>query len=269
LKLLEELVMWMNRLQGKVALITGSGSGIGRATGVLFSKEGAKVVVNDIDQKGGQETVRLIQQGGGDAAFFVADVTKLKEVEALVDGIIAKYGRIDILHNNVGGWQREMRDTVVDNTEQEWDRLINLNLRGVFLVSKLVIPHMIKTGGGSIINTVTTNAYMNYQNCEAYGTAKGGLKELTRAMCLDYAKFNIRVNGLVPGETRTPQWEATIKTAPDPKAAEQFLLTKIPMGRLASPEDIALGALFLASEDARYVNGHVLFVDGGLTAGFY
>jgi len=252
-----------------VGLITGSGSGIGRATAQLFSKEGAKIAVNDVDQKGGQETVRLIQQNGGEAAFFAADVTKLKDVEAMVNAIVAKYGKVDILHNNVGGWQREMKDNVIDDSEQEWDRLINLNLRGTFLVSKRVIPIMIKSGAGSIINTVTTNAYMNYQNCEAYGTAKGGLRELTRAMCLDYAKFNIRVNGLVPGETRTPQWEATIKAAPDPKAAEQFLLTKIPMGRLASADDIALGALFLASDDARYVNGHILFVDGGLTAGFY
>ena len=259
----------MNRLQGKVALITGSGSGIGRATALLFAKEGAKVAVNDIDQKGGQETVTMIRQAGGEASFYAADVTKLKEVEAMVTEILAKYKKIDILHNNVGGWQREMNDTVVDNTEQEWDRLMNFNLRGTFLVSKFVIPHMEKTGGGSIINTVTTNAYMNYRGCETYGTAKGGLRELTRSMCLDYAKFNIRVNGLVPGETRTPQWEATISTAPDPKAAEQFLLTKIPMGRVANPEDIALGALFLASDDARYVNGHILFVDGGLTAGFY
>jgi len=259
----------MNRLLGKVALITGSGSGIGRATALLFAKEGAKVAVNDVDQKGGQETVRLIQQAGGEASFYAADVTKLKEVEIMVREILAKYNKIDILHNNVGGWQREMNDTVVDNTEEEWDRLINLNLRGTFLVSKLVIPQMIKAGGGSIINTVTTNAYMNYQRSETYGAAKGGLKELTRAMCLDYARFNIRVNGLVPGETRTPQWEATINAAPDPKAVEQFLLTKIPMGRLASADDIALGALFLASEDSRYVNGHILFVDGGLTAGFY
>jgi NAD(P)-dependent dehydrogenase (short-subunit alcohol dehydrogenase family) len=259
----------LNRLQGKVALITGSGSGIGRATALLFAKEGAKVVVNDVDQKGGQETVKLIQQAGGEATFYAADVTKFKEVESMIAEILAKYKKIDILHNNVGGWQREMHDTVVDNTEQEWDRLINLNLRGTFLVSKLVIPHMIRIGGGSIINTVTTNAYMNYQRSEAYATAKGGLRELTRSMCLDYAKFNIRVNGLVPGETRTPQWEATINSAPDPKAVEQFLLTKIPMGRLANSEDIALGALFLASDDARYVNGHILFVDGGLTAGFY
>jgi len=259
----------MNRLQGKVALITGSGSGIGRATALLFAKEGAKVAVNDIDQKGGPETVKLIQQAGGEASFYPADVTKIREVEDMVEKVLAKYGKVDILHNNVGGWQRELKDTVVNNSEQEWDRLINFNLRGTFLVSKLIIPHMIKNGGGSIINTVTTNAYMNYRGCEAYGTAKGGLKELTRSMCLDYAQHNIRVNGLVPGETRTPQWEATINAAPDPKAVEEFLLTKIPMGRVAIPEDIALGALFLASDDSRYVNGHILFVDGGLTAGFY
>jgi NAD(P)-dependent dehydrogenase (short-subunit alcohol dehydrogenase family) len=259
----------LNRLQGKVALITGSGSGIGRATALLFAKEGAKIAVNDVDQIGGQETVKMIQQAGGEASFYPADVTKLKEVEDMINKVLANYKKIDILHNNVGGWQRELKDTVVDNSEQEWDRLINLNLRGTFLVSKLVVPQMIKNRGGSIINTVTTNAYMNYRGCQAYGTAKGGLRELTRSMCLDYAQYNIRVNGLVPGETRTPQWEATINTAPDPKATEQFLLTKIPMGRVANPDDIALGALFLASDDARYVNGHILFVDGGLTAGFY
>ena len=259
----------MGRLEGKVALITGSGSGIGRATAILFVKEGAKVAVNDVSEKGGQETVQFIRACGGDATFFKANVTNALEVKSMVDQIIKKYGKIDILHNNVGGWQRELKDTVSEDSEQEWDRLINLNLRGAFLVSKFVIPHMMRNGGGSIINTVTTNAYMNYRGCEAYGTAKGGLRELTRSMCLDYAQFNIRVNGLVPGETRTPQWEATISAAPDPKAAEQFLLTKIPAGRVANPEDIALGALFLASDDARYVNGHILFVDGGLTAGFY
>ena len=259
----------MRRLKDKVALITGAGSGIGRATAILFAREGARVAVNDINERGGQETVRLIREARGEAAFFRADVTKGVEVRSMVEKIIMKYGRIDILHNNVGGWQRELQDTVTQNSEEEWDRLIALNLRGTFLCSKGVIPHMIENGGGSIINTITTNAYMNYVGCEAYASAKGAVRELTRSMCLDYAKYNIRVNGLVPGETRTPQWEATFESMPDPEEARNSLLKKIPMGRFAQPEDIALGALFLASEDARYVNGHILFVDGGLTAGFY
>ena len=207
----------MERLQGKVALVTGSGSGIGRATTLLFAKEGAKVAVNDVSEKGGEETVELVRSAGGDAIFFKADATKAEDVKSMVDEVIKRYGKIDILHNNVGGWQRENQDTVTQDSEEEWNRLIELNLKSAFLVSKHVIPYMIKNGGGSIINTITTNAYMNYPGNEAYGASKGGLRELTRAMCLDYAKHNIRVNGLVPGETRTPQWQATIDTLPNGK----------------------------------------------------
>lgn len=236
---------------------------------MLFASEGARVAINDIDEKGGQDTVRHIQAAGHEAAaFFKADVTNTIEVKSMVDRVLKRYGHIDILHNNVGGWQRELSDTVTEDSEEEWDRLIDLNLRTTFLVSKEVIPHMIRNGGGSIINTITTNAYMNYAGCEAYGAAKGAVRELTRSMCLDYAKYNIRVNGLVPGETRTPQWEASVNSLANPKEVEESLRKKIPMGRIADPEDIALGALFLASEDSRYVNGHILFVDGGLTAGF-
>jgi len=259
----------MNRLQGKTALITGAGSGIGRATAILFAAEGAKVAVNDISVEGGHETVRLIKEAKGEATFFKANVTKLPEVKSMVKQVIDRYGRIDVLHNNVGGWQRENNDTVINDSEEEWDRLINLNLRGVFLVSKEVVPIMIKNEGGSIINTITTNAYMNYVGNHAYGASKGGVKELTRSMCLDYAKYNIRVNGLVPGETVTPQWTASMESGPNPEEAKISLLKKIPMGRFAEPEDIALGALFLASDESRYVNGHILFVDGGLTSGFY
>lgn len=259
----------MKRLEGKVALITGAGSGIGRATATLFAQEGAKVAVNDLFEDRGNETTRMILDAGGEASFYRADVTKWAEVKGMVDDVIARYTKIDILHNNVGGWQKELNDTVVNDSEQEWDRLINLNLRGVFLVSKAVVPTMIKNRTGSIINTITTNAYMNYVGNHAYGASKGGVRELTRSMCLDYAKYGIRVNGLVPGETVTPQWTATIESTPNPEEARKFLLTKIPMGRLAQSEDIALGALFLASDDSRYVNGHILFVDGGLTAGFY
>jgi NAD(P)-dependent dehydrogenase (short-subunit alcohol dehydrogenase family) len=259
----------MQRLEGKVALVTGSGSGIGRATATLFAKEGAEVAVNDLGEKGGQETVQLIRSVGGHAKFYRFDVTKSVEVRSMVADVIKEYGRIDILHNNVGGWQRECQDTVTQDSEEEWNRLINLNLTSTFLVSKYVIPNMIANGGGSIINTITTNAYMNYTREEAYAAAKAAVRELTRSMCLDYAKHGIRVNGLVPGETRTPQWETTMNVLPNPKESAERLLRRIPMQRFAQPEDIALGALFLASDDSRYVNGHVLFVDGGLTAGFH
>jgi NAD(P)-dependent dehydrogenase (short-subunit alcohol dehydrogenase family) len=259
----------MKRLHGKTALITGAGSGIGRAVAILFASEGARVAVNDTSEKGGKETISLIGKAKGEATFYRADVTRHAEVKAMVAQILDKYGSIDILHNNVGGWQKENNDTVVNDSEQEWDRLINLNLRGTFLVSKEVVPTMIKRGSGSIINTITTNAYMNYMGNHAYGTSKGGLRELTRSMCLDYGKYGIRVNGLVPGETVTPQWTASIEAAPNPEETKSFLIKKIPMGRFAQPEDIAKGALFLASDESSYINGHILFVDGGLTAGFY
>jgi NAD(P)-dependent dehydrogenase (short-subunit alcohol dehydrogenase family) len=259
----------MNRLHEKTALITGAGSGIGRATAILFAEEGARVAVNDVSEKGGNETVQLIKKAKGEAFFYKADVTKHAEVKAMVGKVIDAYGGVNVLHNNVGGWQKENNDTVVNDSEAEWDRLINLNLRGAFLVSKEVVPVMIKGSGGSIINTITTNAYMNYMGNHAYGTSKGGLRELTRSMCLDYGKHGIRVNGLVPGETVTPQWTASIEAAPNPEETKNFLIKKIPMGRFAQPEDIARGALFLASDESSYVNGHILFVDGGLTAGFY
>lgn len=257
------------RLHGLVALVTGAGSGIGRAVSIVFSREGAAVAVNDVSESGGKETVDMITKAGGKSSFYKCNVTKHDEVKQMVHSAVTTYGKIDILHNNVGGWQREANDLVTTDTEQEWDRLIDLNLRGTFLVSKEVIPLMIKNGGGSIINTITTNAYMNYPGFAAYGAAKGAVKELTREMCLDYAKYNIRVNGLVPGETVTPQWTATMDLAMNPSIARDGLLKKIPQGRFAEPEDIALGALFLASPDSGYVNGHILFVDGGLTAGFY
>lgn len=259
----------MNRLKDKVALITGSGNGIGRATAVLFASEGAKVAVNDVNEDDGHKTVEMISKNGGISFFHKADVTKSGEVSGMVQAVLQKFGRIDILHNNVGGATMKTNDTVVEDDEAEWDRLIGLNLRATYLVSKQVVPLMIKQNGGAIINTITTNAYMNYVGLEGYATAKGALRELTRSMCLDYAKYNIRVNGLAPGETRTPHWEAHTKSSPDPEKFMKRKLEKIPQGRFAQPEDIALGVLFLASDDARYVNGHILFVDGGLTAGFY
>jgi NAD(P)-dependent dehydrogenase (short-subunit alcohol dehydrogenase family) len=257
----------MNRLAGKTAMITGAASGIGLATAILFAKEGAKIAVVDIDASRGDAAISAIREQGGEAWFFRADVLRAADVKILVDGVISQFGRIDVLHNNVGGWQKELKDTITDSTEQEWDRLIDLNLKGTFLVSKQVIPHMIQARGGSIINTVTTNAFMNYLHEEAYGSAKAAVVQLTKSMAMDYAKYGIRVNGIAPGEVRTPQREATYTDAN--REAEQTINRKIPLGRVAEPEDVALAALFLASEDSRYVTGNILFVDGGLMAGFY
>lgn len=258
----------MDRLRGKTALITGSGSGIGRATAVLFANEGAKVAVNDVDSKGGKETLSIIRSRGGEGSFFRADVTSSDQVGKMVSSIIKRYRRIDILHSHVGGVLGPV-DTVVDDSEEAWDRLMDLNIKSHFLVTKEVIPHMMRSGGGAIIITITTNAFVNVGSTEAYGTTKSALIQLTKSLALDYAKHGIRVNGLAPGEILTPLWVKTFNSLPNPKKAKKSILRKIPLGRLGRPEDVAACSLFLASDDSRYVTGHVLFVDGGLTAGFY
>ncbi len=258
----------MGHLRGKIALITGSGSGIGRATALLFAKEGATVAVNDISSQGGKKTVSLIRSRGGGASFFKADVTRSEQVKRMINSIIKRYQRIDILHSHVGGILGPT-DTVVDDSEEDWDRLMRLNIKSHFLVIREVIPHMMKSRGGAIIITITTNAFMNYGLTEAYGTTKSALIQLTKSLAMDYAKFNIRVNGLAFGEVLTPLWEKSFNALPNPKEAKEAIRKKIPLGRIASPEEVAPGVLFLASDDSRYVTGHVLFVDGGLTAGFY
>ena len=260
--------IYMRRLEGKIAIITGSGSGIGRATATLFATEGCKIVVADFDSKGGEETVKNIKDNGGDAIFVKTDVTKNDEVKMLVDRAVERYGRIDILHNNAGGWKREFSDTVIDDDEAEWNRLIDLNLKSLYNTTKLIVPIMIKNGGGCIINTITMNATVVTPTTQAYSAAKAGALNLTKSQCIDFGKYGIRVNGISPGEVLTPQWIRTINTAPDPEKAKQSIIKKIPLGRLAEAEDVAYTALWLASDEAKYISGVVIPVDGGLTAGY-
>jgi len=259
------------RLAGKVAIVTGAGSGIGRAGALLMAKEGAKVAVVDISVKGGQETVQSIRKSGGEAVFIEANVTKESEVRSMVEQVISKYGHIDILYNNAGGWQRELRDTVIDNTSEEWDRLINLNLRSTFLCCKYVVPEMVKAGKGSVINTSSNAGFMNSPRVEAYGAAKAAIIELTKSMCMDYSPTGIRVNVIAPGEVVTPQWNATydLMTPDQKKKTLDFMVNCIPIGRFAQPEDVAKVVLFLASDESAYLSGVMIPVDGGTTAGLY
>jgi NAD(P)-dependent dehydrogenase (short-subunit alcohol dehydrogenase family) len=258
----------MRRLEGKVAIITGSGSGIGRATALLFAEEGAKVVVVDIDPKGGEETVRKIKEKNGEASFVQTNVMKYEEVKMLIDRVIMEYGKIDVLHNNAGGWVKGFSDTVIDDQESEWNRMIDLNLKSLYYTSKEVVPHMMKAKKGSIINTVTMNATVVTPGTQAYSAAKAGALSLTKSMSIDFGKYGIRVNGISPGEVLTPQWIATINTAPDPEHAKQSIIKKIPLGRLAEAEDVARVALWLASDESEYISGVNIPVDGGLTAGY-
>jgi NAD(P)-dependent dehydrogenase (short-subunit alcohol dehydrogenase family) len=259
---LDKEVLKMGKLEGKVALITGAGSGIGRATALLFAKEGAKVAVADFVPAGGQETVRRIKEAGGEAIFIRVDVSKAAEVERMVKTAVDTYGRIDILHNNAG--IQGPFAPVAELTEEDWDRVINTNLKGVFLGTKYAIPVMLNQGGGIIINTTSAGGLVGIPAVAAYCASKGGVIQLTRSTALEYAKQNIRVNCICPGGTQTPMMEPWI---PVDEAAREAFMQALPAGRMIQPEEIARAALFLACDDSSSAIGSVLVVDRGWTVG--
>jgi NAD(P)-dependent dehydrogenase (short-subunit alcohol dehydrogenase family) len=251
------------RLTGKVAIITGAGSGIGQASALLFAAEGARVVVVDNVPRGGRETVTQIRRAGGEAIFVETDVSRADAVEKMVRETVETYGGIDILFNNAAV---TLPASVVDASEEIWDRTMAIDLKGVFLPSKYAIPHMIAGGGGSIINTASMCGLVASPNQAPYSAAKGGVVALTRQMAIDYAPHGIRVNGIAPSEVRTPMFLGFINRAADPEKKMQELVARIPMGRVAEPEELARVALFLASDESSYITGVTLPVDGGLTA---
>ena len=252
----------VDKLSGKVAIITGAGSGIGRATALLFSEEGAKIVVADISKEGGEETVRLIKEHGRGATYIKTDITKSDEVKAMVEKTIKTYGKIDILCNNAG---ISPAGKVTDISEEEWDEALNINLKGVFLCSKHALPHMISARSGVIINIASTFGLVAFPDKAAYCASKAGVVLLTKEMALDYAP-NIRVNCICPGAVHTPMYDRLLAKLKDPEQALKEELKWYPLGRLAKPEEIAKAALYLASEDSSYVTGTALIIDGGWTA---
>ena len=252
----------VDKLAGKVAVITGAGSGIGRATALLFSEEGAKIVVSDISKKGGEESVRQITERGGVAIFVRTDVTKSGDVKAMVEESIKAYGRIDVLHNNAG---ISPSGRITDISEKDWDSVMNINLKGVFLCSKYVVPNMLRAGGGVIVNTASAFGLNAFPGKAAYCASKAGVVLLTKEMALDYAP-NVRVNCICPGAVHTPMYERILATLKDPEQAKREELKWYPLGRVAEPEEIAKAALYLASEDSSYVTGMALIIDGGWTS---
>ncbi|QHT62311.1 SDR family oxidoreductase [Paenibacillus lycopersici] len=253
------------RLQDKVILITGSGSGIGKATALLFASEGAKLVINDLSEQHGSDTVKEIEAAGGEAIFIRADVTNPADVSAMVDEIIAKYGAIDVLFNNAG----ISGVGVLHEIEPEaWDRVMNVNIRGVFLPSKYVIPHMIDRRKGSIINMSSCIAEIGLARRASYAATKGAVLALTKSMQVDYAQYNIRVNALLPGTIMTPFVENYLKTSYSNREEAIAGLQKRQLsGELGLPEDVAKAALFLASDESSFVMGAPLYVDGGVVFG--
>jgi NAD(P)-dependent dehydrogenase (short-subunit alcohol dehydrogenase family) len=249
------------RVEGKVALVTGGGSGIGRATALAFAREGAKVVVADVVAEGGEETVRLIKAAGGEAIFVKADVATAAEVEALVKKAVDTYGRLDCAFNNAG-IEGEIGQTA-DCTEENWDRVVDIDLKGVWLCMKYEIPQMLKQGSGAIVNTASVAGLVGFQGIPAYVAAKHGVNGLTKTAALEYAKSGIRVNAVCPGVIHTPMVERAFKA--NPQMAESATAIE-PVGRLGKPEEIAEAVVWLCSDAASFVTGLPMAVDGGLVA---
>jgi Dehydrogenases with different specificities (related to short-chain alcohol dehydrogenases) len=253
------------RLKDKIALITGSGSGIGRSSALLFAREGATVVVNDLSVENGEKTVEDIHREGGNAWFIRADVTEPQEVQAMVDEIIRKHGRLDILFNNAGisgvGALHEVEPDA-------WDRVVRVNIRGVYLPCKYAIPHMMERRSGTIINMSSALAEIGLARRASYAATKGAVLALTKSMQVDYAPYNIRVNALLPGTIMTPFVENYLRTSYDnPEEAIEGIKKRQLSGELGRPEDVARAALFLASDESSFVMGSPLYVDGGVTFG--
>jgi len=251
-------------LKDKVAIITGGASGIGRATALLFSREGATVAIVDIDEPKGQAVVQSIVKGGGKAVFLHCDATSASECQQAVGKAVKELGKIDILFNNVGIIRRA---SVVDTTEEEWDKVMDTNVKSVFLFSENVVPIMAKTGGGIIINTASGWGLVGGYKAASYCASKGAVVLLTKAMAIDHGPQNIRVNCICPGDTDTPMLHREALQLGITR--EKFLAEakQRPLQRIGKPEEIANAALFLASDASSYITGTALVVDGGGLAG--
>jgi NAD(P)-dependent dehydrogenase (short-subunit alcohol dehydrogenase family) len=251
----------MSQLNGKVSIITGAASGIGLQTAMLFAKEGAKVFIGDFNEAGASETIRMIKNTGGEADFVTTDVSKSADVKNLVDKTIARYGKLDVIFNNAGIEGKIA--SIVDTSEVEWDRILIVNLRGVFLGMKYAIPAMIKNGGGSIISTASIAALVGIENIPAYSASKGGIIALTRVAAVETFKYNIRVNCICPGFIDTPMVDRFVGGNAETKASYSAAQ---PRGHFGKTENIAQVALFLASDASSFVNGQALVADDGYTA---
>jgi NAD(P)-dependent dehydrogenase (short-subunit alcohol dehydrogenase family) len=252
------------RLKDKVALITGAGSGIGKESALLFAREGAKVMVCDINTDGGKETVGLIEAEGGQAAFIRADVSKSVDVEAVIAFTEQTFDKLNVLFNNAGIFH-DGDGSPVDTEDAVWDLTININLKSVFLGCKYGIPALQRAGGGSIINTASMVAVIGSATSQiAYTASKGGVLSMTREIAIEYARQNIRANALCPGPVETPLLAELLS---DP-VRRQRRIVHMPPGRFARAEEIANAALFLASDESSFVNGTAFMVDGGMTAAY-
>ncbi len=245
------------KLDGKVSIITGGSSGIGRGTALLFAEEGSKIVVADINVRGGEETVALIGKSGGDALFIHTDVSRSSQIQDMVQGTIDHYGRLDLLIN-VAGRQVET-PPLVDVTEEEWDLVMDINVKGIFLTCKYAIPHMLQRGGGAIVNVASSVVLRGSSFSLPYSVSKAGVVQLTKTVSSQYAACGIRSNCVVPGLIDTPGSQAVEGAA----GIFDEAVSGIPVGRAGQPDDVAKLMLYLASDDAAFVSGSAYIIDGG------
>lgn len=248
-------------LDDKVTLVTGAGGGIGRATAIVLARAGAKVMVSDVSTRRGEETAAMVREAGGQAEFFKADVSREAEVEALIAAAVNKWGRLDGAHNNAGISGRFA--AVADDTEENWDRTLAIDLKGVWLCMKYEIRQMLKQGGGAIVNTASTAGLLGTVRMGAYSAAKHGVIGITKTAALEYARANIRVNAVCPGVIGTPpilQWFEGNENL------KKSLLAQEPIGRVGKPEEIGTAVAWLFSDASSFVTGAAIPVDGGLTA---
>jgi NAD(P)-dependent dehydrogenase (short-subunit alcohol dehydrogenase family) len=262
------------RLKDKVVIVTGAGSsgpgwGNGKAVAVLFAREGARIFAADLRPEAVEETKAIIQKEGGECISYSADVSNSNDVKALVEQCVKAYGRVDVLHNNVGiiamGGPEEL-------SEDAWDRLIAVNLKSMFLTCKYVLPHMVRQGRGAIVNisSIASIRYTGYPSV-AYNASKGGVNQLTQNIAVEYAPQGVRANCVLPGLMKTPMIREPLKDAYGPGGVEEMVRRRdasVPMGKMGDAWDVAYASLFLASDEAKYITGALLVVDGGLTCKF-
>ncbi|HYP20415.1 MAG TPA: SDR family oxidoreductase [Chloroflexia bacterium] len=251
------------KLKDRVAVITGAGSGIGQAMALLFAREGARILAADINAEAAQATADAVVAEGGTCRSFAVDVVQPEQVRAMIEQAVSAYGRIDILCNNAGIGSTT---SVVECEPEDWDRVMAVNVKSVYLGCKYAVPHMLAQGSGVIVNTASVAGMVGLVKRASYSASKGAVIALTRQVAIEYVEQGIRVNCLCPGTVDSPWVGRLLDQADDPAAARQALVARQPIGRLGNPEEIAAAALYLASDDAAFITGTGLVIDGGLTA---
>lgn len=251
----------MGRVDGKVAIVTGAASGIGRATAIALGREGARVALGDVDDDGGSSAAAEVDAAGGVGLFQRTDVSSTDDVRALVRAAVGRFGRVDVLVNNAGV---AIGGSVTDLSEEDWNRVLDVNLTSMWRGMHFAIPEMLRTGGGSIVNTSSVQGSVGFVGWAGYAASKGGIDALTRQVAVEYAPMNIRVNAVIPGTILTPMNERIVRESPNGAEIEAGWLAMHPVNRLGRPEEVANAIVWLASDESSFVTGECLRVDGGM-----